>query len=554
MTDALLTLADELHETLLAASPFGASMMGIPGYEAEVPDASREGEQAVLDKAEALAGRAAAVAPTTTAEQITAGCIASTVEQLRLSTESAADEYTVTAMPFLGPPVLLAVAARTVMLDGQAASDYITRLRRSGGWIDQLIERLRAGAAAGRLPVAPLLAQAIGWADSVLASSVPEALRAPQPPAGWDGISAWRADVEAAATDVVVPALARWRAVLADELLPTARPETAAGLTHLPGGDGDYARAVRVHTTLDLTPDELHRRGVDEIAELEQRALQLGAKIGLNDLASIQQALRASAGDLDPDTAIAAATDAVRRAESRAAEIFPAPLPPPCVISPMPPAVAESGMAPHYTRPRQDGGRPGTYWFNTLRPTAGAGWDLEAVAFHEAVPGHHLQLSRIQLLTDLPRLQNERSVTVHAEGWGLYAEQLSDEIGLYTDERAQLGAVTASLMRAARLVVDTGLHAMGWSREQAIQRYAQHVPLPIEFLSNEVDRYIIWPGQALAYNTGKREILRMRDEARTKLGDKFDLPAFHSAVLDSGSLPMPVLQQAVDAWVDGFAS
>ena len=159
------------------------------------------------------------------------------------------------------------------------------------------------------------------------------------------------------------------------------------------------------------------------------------------------------------------------------------------------------------------------------------------VAFHEAVPGHHLQLSRLQLLTDLPALQRQRSLPVFSEGWGLYAEQLAEEAGLYADDRGLLGSISTSLMRAARLVVDTGIHAFGWSRERALEFLAEHVPMPREFLAAEIDRYVVMPGQALAYLTGKLEIIRIRDEAQQRLGPAFSLPAFHAAVLDHGSLP-----------------
>ena len=217
----------------------------------------------------------------------------------------------------------------------------------------------------------------------------------------------------------------------------------------------------------------------------------------------------------------------------------------------MPDVVALGGAAPHYTPPRLDGGRPGTFWFNTKRPTAGTGWDIDAVAFHEAVPGHHLQLSRLQLLTGLPALQRQRSLPVFSEGWGLYAEQLADETGLYDGERGQLGAVSNALMRAVRLVVDTGMHAFGWSRERAVDYAVDHVPMPPEFMASEIDRYLVMPGQALAYLTGQLEIERLRDEARRRLGAEFSLPAFHAAVLDHGSLPMPTLAQSIETWLDG---
>jgi uncharacterized protein (DUF885 family) len=212
----------------------------------------------------------------------------------------------------------------------------------------------------------------------------------------------------------------------------------------------------------------------------------------------------------------------------------------------MPPTVAESGMAPHYTRPRDDGSRPGTYWFNTTLPTAGTGWDLEAVAFHETVPGHHSQLARLQRVAGLPLLQ-QASVTVHAEGWGLYAERLADEFGLYSGVEAQIGSVYVEMHRAARLVVDTGLHALGWSRQQARDYMLEHVALAEGFLANEIDRYIVWPGQALAYLVGQREILRLRERARDTLRDAFDLPTFNATILDHGNLPMPVLQRVVEA-------
>ena len=247
---------------------------------------------------------------------------------------------------------------------------------------------------------------------------------------------------------------------------------------HLPGGQEDYARAVQIYTTLPLSAAELHQTGLDHIAALEARAVELGAKLGLSGLDEVLDALRDSAGKITQAEAIREATVAVRRAEARAAEVFPAPLPPPCEVTPMPEVVAVSGAAPHYTPPRLDGGRPGTFWFNTERPTAGTGWDIEVVAFHEAVPGHHLQLSRLQLLTDLPALQRQRSLPVFSEGWGLYAEQLAEEIGLYADERGLLGSISTSLMRAARLVVDTGLHFYGWSREQALEFAVAHVPMP----------------------------------------------------------------------------
>ena len=313
------------------------------------------------------------------------------------------------------------------------------------------------------------------------------------------------------AREQIMPAIARWRDRVT-ELRASARTDEDAGIAALPGGADDYLNAIAVHTTLSFSADELHRIGLEEVARLEDRARELGARLGLADAAAVRDAARASSTELDPDIALARAQEAVRRAESRAHEIMPLPLPEPCAVTPMPLTVAESGMAPHYTRPRQDGSRPGTFWFNTHRPTAGTGWDIEAVAFHEAVPGHHSQLARAQRLAGLPLLQ-QFSITVHSEGWGLYAERLAGEFGLYSDVHAEIGAVYLEMHRAARLVVDTGLHAFGWGRDRALAYLVEHVALPEAMLANETDRYIAWPGQALAYLVGQREILRLRATA-----------------------------------------
>jgi uncharacterized protein (DUF885 family) len=558
MTEAR-DLADRFHERWLHANPFAATMYGIPGYDHLLPDDSAAGQQAwraeaerFLDEADGIRGGEGGRGQLTTADDVTLDCTTQAATQEVTGIDLAADEHTVTAMQYSGPAMFLAVAARTVLVDEKAAEDYLTRVRGSGAWLDQITGRLRDGARSGRLPVAPLAEQALGWAEAVLAAPESSPVLSPKPPQDWARTAAWEAERRAAVADVVQPALGRW-ADTVRELLPQARPAERAGLKWLPDGDADYARAIQVYTTLPLSAEELHKTGLDHVAALEARAVELGKSLGLSGRDEVLAAIRDSAGKIAPDEAVSAALAAVRRAEGRAPEFFPAPLPPPCEVTPMPDVVALAGAAPHYTPPRLDGGRPGTFWFNTLRPTAGTGWDIDVVAFHEAVPGHHLQLSRLQLLSDLPALQRQRSLPVFSEGWGLYAEQLAEETGLYTDERGLLGAVSTALMRAVRLVVDTGLHAFGWSREQAVRYAVEHVPMPPEFMAAEIDRYIVMPGQALCYLTGKLEIERLRDEARRRLGPAFSLPDFHAAVLDHGSLPMPTLARSIATWLDGQA-
>jgi uncharacterized protein (DUF885 family) len=548
-------LADRFHERWLQANPFAATLYGIPGYDELLPDQSEAGQQAWRAEAAGFLGEAEAIDRDhlTPADAVTLDCTREAAAQEVAVVDLARDDYTVTPMPYSGPAAFLAMAARTVLLDQAAAEAYLTRLRGGGDWLDQVTERLRIGAERGRPPVAALAEQAIGWAEGVLAAPESSPVLTPKPPPGWARAAQWEQERRSAATDVVYPALARWVSAV-KELLPRSRPSERAGLGWLPGGEADYAQAIRIYTTLPLSAQELHQTGLDHVAALEARAVELGARLGLTGRDEVFAALRESAGRIPPDEAVRLALAAVRRAEERAPEVFPEPLPPPCEVTPMPDVVALGGAAPHYTPPRLDGGRAGTFWFNTRRPTAGTGWDLDVVAFHEAVPGHHLQLSRLQLLGELPALQRQRSLPVFSEGWGLYAEQLAEEIGLYADERGLLGMVSSALMRAVRLVVDTGLHAFGWSRERAAAYAVEHVPMPPEFMAAEIDRYIVMPGQALAYLTGKLEIERLRDEARGRLGPAFSLPDFHAAVLDHGSLPMPALTRSIDAWLDRQAS
>ncbi|HJS92900.1 MAG TPA: DUF885 domain-containing protein [Solirubrobacteraceae bacterium] len=549
MATSVRALADTFHEGWLAAYPFVASMYGITGYDERVSDESEEGEAARRAELESVLAEVDGLdrSQLSEADAVTLGCLVENVHQELRDIDARLIEHTVAAIPVGGPPLFLGLAARTVITDARSADDYLERLRRSGAWLDQQTERLRIGAAKGRLPVAPLVIEALEWAESVLDGPVPEALAGPEPPAGWEGETAWREQRDALAAGVVKPALVRWTELLR-ELLPRARPGEQAGLAHIPGGEADYARCLQSFTTLPLTADEIHRIGLEELERFEEEMLELGAQLQLSSLAEIHRAARESSKLRPPADAMAAAVSAIRRAEAATPEFFPPPPLPPCDVAPMPSVIAAAGMAPHYSPPRLDGERPGTYWFNLERPTAGTGWDLEVVAFHEGVPGHHLQLSRIRMLDDLPDMQRQRILSVFSEGWALYAEQLADEMGLYSGIESRIGALVTSLLRAVRLVVDTGLHALGWSRQRAIDFCVAHVPMPEAFLANEVDRYIVYPAQAVTYLIGKREMVRLRAEAERRLGSNFALPEYHAIVLDSGSLPMPVLHDKLRRW------
>jgi hypothetical protein len=343
-------------------------MYGIPGYDDLVPDESEEGRRGWRAEVGRFLGEAEAVerGQLTPADAVTLDCTIEAATQELEIIDLAPAEYTVTAMQYAGPATFLAVAARTVLVDPAAAEAYLTRLRRSGGWFDQIGERLRTGAGRGRLPVAPLAEQAVTWAEGVLAAPGTSPVLSPQPPPGWHGAVAWEQNAGRPPGEVVHR---RWPGGWPRRSCSAGAPSERAGLTS--GGGGSYARAVV------SDPAAVRRSaptGLDQVALLEARAVKLGAGLGLSGLDEVFAALRDSAGKIPAEEAMRRAASAVKRAEARAGEFFPEPLPPPCQVAPMPEVVAVSGAAPHYTPPRLDGGRPGTFWFNTERPTAGTGW------------------------------------------------------------------------------------------------------------------------------------------------------------------------------------
>lgn len=548
---AVRALADDLHALLMAADPFEASLLGVPGYDALVPDVSRGAAAEQTQALTALRARAAALSPRTSTERVVLTSVVHHVESRLSALAAATVECTVSTMTE-GPSTVLLVSSQTRPGTLAAAADYLTRVRRLDSYVDGCAQRLREGLAAGRPPVRALVEVSLAQLDGYLATPVdaPDepVCGVPGPP-DWSEEPAWRDELRSAVHDAVRPAFTRYRDLLAAELLPAARADDACGLVHLPGGLADYERLIRVHTTLPLTAQELHDAGLAAVQDLVQQMTDLGAGLGLDDFPAVLRAARDASEQADPHVAITMAKQTIAKAEAVAPQWFPDPLPEPCAVVPMSEHLAAAGMPPMYFPPSPDGARPGSFLFNTVQPGAGSGWDLEATAFHEAVPGHHLQISRTLMQRELPGLLRESIVTAQAEGWGLYSEQLADEMGLYTSTEQLLGALVLRVVRAARLVVDTGIHALGWSRGRAVDYLQAHVPLPEDFLVSEVNRYVGWPGQALAYYTGYREILRLRERAAASLGDAFDLRTFHGVVLDAGSVPLPALATAVDAWL-----
>ena len=428
---------------------------------------------------------------------------------------------------------------------------YLEKLRRFPAMIDRLVERLEEGAATGRAPLARHVRQSIGQLDRFLARSPEDDPIATQAaPIELDQAAArrWLDDLVHAIRDHVRPGLARFGRTLQDVSLPVGRSPEQAGLCHLAGGDAVYAAMVKGHTTLDLGPEEIHELGLGRVELLEDEYRRIaGPLLGTRELPEIYSRLREDPGlqYSDPDDLVADALRCLDKATAAMGGWFD-PVPrAPCVADPI-----EVGAMAYYYPPSADGVRPGRFFFNVGDPTAWGRYQIPAVAYHEGIPGHHLQIALAIENDTIHDLHRNCYLPAFGEGWGLYSERLSDEMGLYGDDWARIGMLTADSLRAGRLVVDTGIHALGWSRNRAVRFLADHSPMSLHEIDEEVDRYIAIPGQALSYMLGRLEIESVRAEAETRLGDAFDIKAFHRTVLGSGSVPLATVRRLVEKWID----
>jgi uncharacterized protein (DUF885 family) len=372
---------------------------------------------------------------------------------------------------------------------------------------------------------------------------------------GWSTVERERfaAALWAAVNDEIRPAFARLHDALVTEILPAARPAEQPGMGHVEGGLDGYRGLIRVHTSLDLDAGDLHRIGLEEIARIDAEIDALaGRTLGTASLADALAALRG-----DPALYFTTRDEVYDKAASslaRAREAIPdwfGRLPKaPCEIVRMGPHEEDHSTIAYYRQPAADGTRPGRYYLNTASPQTKPRYEAEALAYHESIPGHHLQIAIAQELPHLPEFRRHLGPTAFFEGWGLYTERLADEMGLYTGDLDRIGVLSFDAWRAARLVVDTGMHALGWPRDRAIAFMHAHTALASDNIANEVDRYIVLPGQALAYKTGQLEILRLRAEAQERLGAGFDIRGFHDTVLGNGALALMALRGIVSAWVE----
>lgn len=524
-----MTLADRLVDILAEEDPLNDLLQGYPGYDHLLSNVDEAAEERLRDRALAIAAEAAATQPTA-AERVTRGVIVQQAEAVATRLDARLIEHTV-ADYSVSPVAVLLGRLPNVVPDSDAP--FLTRLAAIPEFLAAATDRHRAGVAHGRLPVASRVRAAIVLIDTYLADPVHDPLR----------LSSIR-DTDALdrlLVKEVHPALAAYRRVLHNELTPKGRSDEQPGLCWLPDGTAVYAALARMHTTTDRTPEALHQTGIELIERLAEEYVEHGA----GTLDEVRHRMRTdpalrwgSAAEL-----LAANRAAMDRAEA-AAPSWIGRLPAQrCGLAQVPELEAPTASSASYGPGPLDGSRPGTYYVNTYRATERDRCITEANAFHEGTPGHHVQITLAQQLTGVPLLRRVAWINAYMEGWALYCERLADEMGLYSDELARLGMLANDSMRAARLVVDTGLHHFGWSRERVVDYLRANTVMSEVEIQSETDRYIEWPGQALSYMVGRLELQRMRARAETQ--ESFDIKEFHDRVLGGGPLPMPVLDQVL---------
>ncbi|HET9655808.1 MAG TPA: DUF885 domain-containing protein [Kineosporiaceae bacterium] len=455
---------------------------------------------------------------------------------------------------FVGPSaLLLGIVPKAQLDDEDQLQRYLQRLAAAPAYLAQATAQLALGAAAGRTPTRCGIAGALTQIDAYL-SCGPGADPFVHDPslgvrlAGSVAAQGVRERIAAVVAEAVRPAVAAYREALVQRFLPVARPDERAGVGHVPGGEAAYAAALRRYSSAGLTADQVHRLGLDAIAELHEEVARIGERVlRLRGPQEVFAALRART-----DLRFAGEDEMIRYcrgAMERASDALPrmlGTLPVTgCVLGRMNEAESLTGALAYYQPPGMLNGRPGTYWLNVSGAATRPRYEYEALTFHESVPGHHTQVARQQELTGLPDFRRTSYVVAYVEGWALYTERLCDELGLYSGDLDRLGMLSFALWRAGRLVVDTGIHAQGWSRDRAIAFLSGATGLTPVNVTNEVDRYISWPGQATGYYLGYDRIAAARRERREAEGAAFDLRAFHDRLLGLGPVPMFLLPQVL---------
>lgn len=455
---------------------------------------------------------------------------------------------------FTGAHFRPAQIAAIVALDTpRQRRDYVERLRRLPQMFAQLEERMRHGRQRGLMPPRASLEKVVEQcrtiadtpaADSVFASALAR-LPATLPPSEQ---RQWRDAVLDAIDSRVRPAYRRLADVVATDHVPAARREP--GLWSLPDGDARYRFAILQQTTLSLDPEAIHRIGLAEVARIEAEQDGIARRLGHADLAALRHAVRTDRRFYaeSREQILQRYRDYTAQMATKLPTLFGVLPATPMEVVPVEAYREKTAAAAAYARGTPDGSRPGRVMVNTGDHDKRLLLPIEAIAYHEGVPGHHLQIAIAEALPALPPFRRTAHHGAYVEGWALYAERLAKEVGQYEDPMSDYGRLSTELLRAIRLVLDTGVHHKRWTREQMVAYFRAHSTEDEPSIEAETDRYIAWPAQALAYKVGEMKLLELRERARTALGERFDLRAFHDAVLAGGALPLDVLEARLQAW------
>ena len=433
--------------------------------------------------------------------------------------------------------------------------DWIARMRSFPVYMDQTIALMREGIKARMLLPKVIMQRIPAQIDKQIVADPQQSLfykpfkRFPKSIPVPQQERLMREALQAVAADII-PSYRRFKQFFIEEYLPATYD--AVGIWQLPQGDEMYSFFVRRYTTTNMTPREVHEKGLSEVkrihAEMQKVMSQAGFKGTFQEFFTF---LRTDPRFYykTPEELFAAYKATAKTIDPNLVKIFKILPRMPYGVEPIPAAVAPDTTTAYYRQPAGDSSRAGTYFVNLYKPETRPKWEMMALTLHESVPGHHLQIARAQELGDIPNFRRYGGYTAFVEGWGLYAESLGEDMGLYDDPYSKFGQLTYEMWRAVRLVVDTGMHYMHWTRKQAIDFFMENAPKQELDIINEIDRYIAWPGQALAYKTGELKIKELRERASRELGSKFDLREFHDAVLGSGAVPLDVLERRINAWI-----
>jgi uncharacterized protein (DUF885 family) len=540
--------------------PLFATELGDHRFDAKLDDLSPDGHRKLIEALAQLRAELTTLAPAelSAEEQLT-------VEMLRRQLADADAAEACSALAWLvdqmgGPHVVLAQTAQHYPLGTpKGSADLVARYAQAGRFFDQIIANLQRGLIQGRTSPRVNVERVIASLDELLKHDASSSVLLP----GEERFSglpegerrAARERVRAAIVEQVLPGMRRYREFLAGELLPKARAEV--GLWALPGGEPCYAALVAHHTGTKRTPQQLHDLGLETLAGIEAEMERIARTEGAGSAREYRARLDKSREQFQRTAAALLQWNRATLARAQAAlpQAFGRLPQKPIETRPIEAYRAASSPPAFYQPAAGDGSRPAVYYVNTLRPETRPLYNEEALCFHETVPGHHLQIALAQELRDLPDFRRHTGETAFVEGWALYTERMSDQdLHLYSGPPARFGMLGYQAWRAARLVVDTGMHALKWDRERALRYLTEHTTLSPDEAVNEIDRYAIHAAQALAYMVGQLELFRLRDEAQKRLGDRFDLRAFHDTVLAHGAVPLSSLERVVREQVDRTAS